>query len=167
MASQNSTMADDESASLLELVAERFRNVAERFRDDVFSLISESQAYLKESDLPRFGDATEEDLLASREAYRLSLRLKELMARAISFHAWSNGKVTIQDALSPQNRLRPREENPESAAPAGQGPKSEICALSERSIVLYERACRLEDMLADFYDMPGPSESTGGEDEVV
>jgi hypothetical protein len=147
MAFLSGSTVQDNSASLFELVTERLRN-------DAFSLIFESQAYLKEANLPRFGDATEEELVSSRETYRLANRLKDIMARAISLHAWSIGKITTEYALASENLLRFRDECLESRALSGRSLTTELCALSERSILLYERACRLENMLLDFYDMP-------------
>lgn len=147
MAFISGNTADDTSASLFELVTARLRN-------DAFSLIFESQAYLKKVKLPRFGDATEEELLTSREAHRLANRLRDLMARAISLHAWSIGEITTDFALASENLLQFREDCLTSIALSGQGLTTEMCELSERSILLYERACRLENMLLDFYDVP-------------
>ncbi len=142
--------ADDDAASLFELVTQRFR-------DDVFSLLDDYESYLEEADLPRIGAASEEQLLASREAHRIAIRLKDLVARTLSLHAWSSGEITTVYAFSQANRLQYRDYGLE---PSAQGLPEQIRDLAERSAALYQRTCELEDLLLDLHDLrQKPSEA--------
>ncbi|PKU24903.1 hypothetical protein CWS72_08470 [Telmatospirillum siberiense] len=146
LAFETGAPTDDDAASLFELVTERFRNEA-------FSLLSECRAYLEEADLPRIGDATDDQLLASREAHRVAVRLKDLMTRTLSLHAWSCGKISTNEAFGQHQRLQFRDYCLESAEPSAPGLPERMLHLCEDSLALYERTCNLEDTLLDLHGL--------------
>lgn len=146
MSHQASRTMDDDAASL-------FERVTERFRDEVLALLSAWRAHLDDNDLPRIGDATEEQLLASREAHRIAVRLKDLVARALSLHDWSTGELTTRHVFSPPNRLQFRQYCLDGADLSHQSLPAPMCDLSADSAQLYARACALEDMLLDLHDI--------------
>lgn len=141
-----------------------FEQVTERFRDDALALLSECQAYLEEADLPRIGEATEEQLLASQEAHRIAIRLRDLTARTLSLHAWSYGRLSTQEAFAPHLRLQFRDYCLGSADPSAPGLPIRLRALCEDSLALYERTCDLEDTLLDLHGLSEKTSRISGDE---
>lgn len=161
MAYDDSRTVDDNAASLFEMVTERFR-------DEVFSLLAESQDCLEKTGTPGIRPVTERRLLASRAIHRHAVRLRDLVARAISLHAWSTGGITTEQAFSLENRLPFREDGTEPAELSARGLPVRLRVLTERSLALCERARRLEEMLLDLHDIPpGTADASLGQEEAA
>jgi hypothetical protein len=149
MLDNGSSILDDNAVDFLKLVIESLR-------DETLALLSESSTYFEENALTCADRASEGQVLASREALRHAVRIKDLVAWTNFLHAWARGELPTTDILNEKNRLQFRAPASQSPDLSDQTETAQIRDLSRRGADLYQRACHLEDMLLDAHDIPSP-----------
>jgi len=116
--------------------------------DETLALLEAARGYLAYREhAPRRALEPLDRLKLSREAYRITTRLTEIMAWLLVRKAVHAGELTAAEAARPEHRLSHRDLCAAELAPDCAGLPDGLVDLAERSRRLYVRVTRLDDML--------------------
>lgn len=127
----------------------------DRTYDEAIALIREAREYFAERQhQPASPSRAAVELVTSCESMRLTARLTQIMAWLLVQKAIHAGELSRNDAIKPEHRLGGRNiceiEGPWSEL----GLPQRLQVLLERSLSLYNRIARLDDMAADMVSAP-------------
>jgi regulator of CtrA degradation len=121
-----------------------------RTYDEALALVEEARnyvAYVEPRERPRldFGARLE----VSCESMRVTSRLTQVMAWLLMQRAVAEGEISLDQAITPDNRLGGQEVCLKSRANNPEGLPKSLKSLMERSLNLYIRISRLENRLLE------------------
>jgi len=121
--------------------------VITRTYDEAMSLLIEARNYLRfrQSDALRMPPV--ERLKLTREAFRVTSRLTQVMAWLLLRRAVIEGEIADEESRLPERRLAGQDVCLASADDLGEWMPSAMGGLLDRSRALYERVDRLDRML--------------------
>lgn len=130
------------------------RNTATAFLDRTYdeakSMLAEARAYLRCQEPADGGGMSDLDgLRAVGEGLRLTTRLTEVLAWSMIQQSLHKGEITREEAAEPRRRLGSRKICLEDdALPGDRELPAKLTSLLQRSRALYERALRLDRLVA-------------------
>jgi hypothetical protein len=134
--------------------------VITRFRSEILSLLVDIKEHLGEADAIDAETATTEEILASQEIHRAVVRVSDLIEWMHAMHAWSAREDAAPETFDPANRLKFRHFCLQRTDFSGLDLTVQAKVLFRRSLELYERACRMEDMILNHDDLPASAPGT-------
>ncbi|MGQ0674954.1 MAG: DUF1465 family protein [Rhodospirillales bacterium] len=122
----------------------------DRTYDEAKAMLAEARTYLRcHEPADRGGMSEIEGLRAVGEGLRLTTRLTEVLAWSMVQQSLHNGEITRDEAADPRRRLGSRKICLEDDGLPGEGElPPRLASLLQRSRALYERALRLDRLVA-------------------
>ena len=122
----------------------------DRTYDEAKSMLAEARTYLRcQEPADRDGMTDLEGLRAVGEGLRLTTRLTEVLAWSMVQQSLHNGEITREQAAEPRRRLGSRKIClDDDGLPGDDALPAKLASLLERSRTLYERALRLDRLVA-------------------
>ena len=121
--------------------------VITRTYDEAMSLLLEARNYLRHRQSDALGMAAVDRLKLTREAFRVTSRLTQVMAWLMLRRAVIAGEIADEDARQPERRLAGQDVCLADADDLGDWLPAGMGGLLARSRALYERVERLDRML--------------------
>ena len=122
----------------------------DRTYDEAKSMLAEARTYLRcQEPADRDGMSDLDGLRAVGEGLRLTTRLTEVLAWSMTQQSLHKGEITRDEAAEPRRRLGSRKICLEDdALPGERDLPAKLASLLQRSRALYERALRLDRLVA-------------------